>query len=65
MKTVVTIVTEFWQVLGEMAPYLLFGFFMAVITNDSMAQAQLHGDMTINELQHVGMRMAVIPGECS
>lgn len=29
MKTLILIVVEFWAVLGAMAPYLLFGFFMA------------------------------------
>lgn len=29
MNTIWTILKEFWQVLGEMSPYLLFGFFMA------------------------------------
>jgi hypothetical protein len=42
-----------------------FAFFMAVITSDSGAQTKLRGDMTVNELTHVGMRMGQMPGECA
>lgn len=41
-----------------------YAFFLAVITQDKAAQAQLQGGMTVNELTQVGMRMSQMPGEC-
>jgi hypothetical protein len=40
-------------------------FFLAVITQDKSGQAAAQGNMTINELQHVAMRMTALPAECS
>jgi len=40
-------------------------FFLAVITQDKAAQARWRGDLTVNELTQVGMRMGQMPGECA
>lgn len=42
-----------------------FAFFLAAITGDGAAQARLRGEMSVNELTHVGMRMVNMPAECA
>lgn len=42
-----------------------FAFFMAVITDDKAAQAELRGAMTVEQLTHVAMRMTKMPAECA
>ena len=46
-KTILTYMNEFWGTIGEMSPYLLFGFFMAgilsVVVSKSFVQQHLGG----------------------
>jgi hypothetical protein len=42
-----------------------YAFFLAVITQDKAAQAQLQSQMNSNELVQVGLRMGQMPAECA